>query len=164
MMTPTIYKNNTFKNYIIEITAAIFILLFVYTAVSKFMNIQKFQVSLQSSPVLSFAPEIISVAIPVIEIVIASLLFFPATRKWGFISSLILMTGFTFYIAYMLLFSPKLPCSCGGIVGELSWRQHLFVNLILTSLAATAVFIQTKFFIAINRTSRKPVNRVGANF
>jgi hypothetical protein len=59
----------------------------------------------------------------------------------------------------MLLFTPKLPCSCGGVLKNLSWKEHLMFNFCFTAIA----FIGWRFskknkdFIAINRLSRTPV-------
>jgi hypothetical protein len=49
------------------------------------------------------------------------------------------MCIFTVYIGCMLLFAPDLPCSCGGIIRQLSWKQHLLLNLFLLVLAGIAV-------------------------
>ena len=32
----------------------------------------------------------------------------------------------------ILIYSPYVPCSCGGIVSALSWTQHLILNIGLT--------------------------------
>jgi hypothetical protein len=164
MINSSTLKKTAFYKKFNEIIAAVFILLFVYTAVSKLSDLQKFKATLVSSPLLSSVAKPISIGIPILELAIAALLFFPGTRRWGLAASLLMMIVFTCYIAYMLLFTSRLPCSCGGVIGELSWTQHLALNLVLTSLAAAAVYMEAKIFIAINRGSRKPVNRVGINF
>ncbi len=141
-----------------EVIAALFILLFVYTACSKLLQYEQFKGMLSKSPLISQYSGLLSIAIPITELIIAMLLFFPRTRREGLILSLLLMMLFTIYIAYMMLFSSHLPCSCGGIVQKLSWKQHLFLNLFLIVIAATTVN-QHKVFIAINRGNRKPVEQ-----
>jgi hypothetical protein len=139
-----------------DLIAALFILLFVYTASSKLMQLQHFMDVLKNSPLVGDYAGSISVVLPLIELVTAILLFLPRTRKEGLLLSLLLMILFTVYISYMLLFNAHLPCSCGGVISRLSWKEHLLFNVVLTVIAAITVF-QNKIFIAINRSNRKPV-------
>lgn len=140
-------------------SAAFYLLVFLYTGINKLWFHQKFQVALMKSDLLSDYAVPLSWAIPILEIVISILLFFPGTRKAGLTMSIGLMAVFTFYIAYMILFTPDLPCSCGGIISALSWPQHLALNIFLLLLGLIALLPPTKndLFIAINRRSRKPV-------
>lgn len=128
----------------IEIITAIFILLFVYTAVSKLLSYRLFVISLQKSPVIGFASGLLGWAIPLIEILISVFLFLPQLRIFGLVASFCLMLLFTIYIAYMVIASSHLPCSCGGVISRLSWSQHLWLNVFLTVLAASAVYLQKK--------------------
>jgi hypothetical protein len=128
----------------IEIIAALFILLFVYTATSKLLSHQTFVISLHKSPLLSFASGFLAWAVPVIEIAISVLLFVPRLRRTGLVSAFGLMTLFTAYIAFMLMTSSHLPCSCGGIISKLSWQQHLWLNVFLTALAATSICLNNR--------------------
>ena len=132
-----------------EIISALFILLFVYTATSKLLSHQAFVINLEKSPLIGFASGLLSWAVPIIEIVISVLLFVPRFRKTGLVSSFGLMTVFTVYIAYMLTTSSHLPCSCGGVISKLTWQQHLWLNVFLTLLAATAMYlnIRQKFLL-----------------
>jgi putative oxidoreductase len=140
-------------------SAAIYLLVFLYTGINKLWFHQEFQATLSRSDILSTHAIVLSWAIPIIEIVISILLFAPPTRKSGVIASLALMTVFTIYIGYMMLFTPDLPCSCGGIISALSWPQHLFLNIFLVLLGLISILppSRLKLFIAINRRSRKPV-------
>ena len=141
---------------LVDLVAALFILVFVYTATSKLMQLEHFETVLKTSPLIGGYTRYLSVMLPAIELATAVLLFFPGTRMRGLVLSLALMILFTVYISYMLVFNEHLPCSCGGVIGRLSWKEHLFFNFILTVVAVTAVF-HNKIFIAINRGSRKPV-------
>jgi putative oxidoreductase len=126
------------KRTFIEIIASLFVLLFVYTALSKLFLPEKFKWALGKSPLISSYKDIIVWAIPSVELALALLLFFPKTRRWGLLSSFILMSIFTVYISYMMLFTPKLPCSCGGIIQYMTWKQHLVFNILFTALAGWA--------------------------
>jgi hypothetical protein len=140
-------------------SAAIYLLVFLYTGINKLWFHQKFQVALMKSDLLAPYALFLSWAIPLIEIAISIFLFFPRTRKTGLIASVSLLAAFTLYIGYMMLFTPDLPCSCGGIISALSWPQHLILNIFLLLLGLISILPPTrnKLFIAINRRSRKPV-------
>jgi len=145
-------------------SSALFILLFVYTAVSKLVDPISFRIVLSKSPWIHDQASLLVWLIPVFELMVSLLLLIPALRLAGFIGSLVLMLAFTGYITAMILYAPHLPCGCGGIIRQLSWRQHLVVNSFFIVLAIVAIGLYlnislfNKLFIAINRRSRKPVN------
>lgn len=132
------------RNTIVEIIAALFILLFVYTAVSKLMEGVKFEVVLGKSPLIADYAAFISWALPVTELLVALLLLFPRTRLLGLYSSATLMTIFTAYLAYMIAFTPKLPCSCGGVLRHMNWNQHLLFNVFFLLLALWGILLSKK--------------------
>ena len=151
--------SNRLKFIFCEIISATFIFLFVYTAVSKIIFRESFAYVLSRSPLVGELSNFISWMIPSAEISISCLLLIPNFRRLGFLFAALLMTLFTLYIAYMLLFTPELPCSCGGVLKNLDWPEHLLFNICF----AVVAFIGWRFskankdFIAINRISRTPV-------
>jgi len=147
------------KTIVPDIISALFILLFVYTALTKLMEHESFRAVLSQSPLIGINATILSWVLPILELFTATLLFIPTMRKWGFASSLILMFFFTCYITYMILFARDLPCSCGGVISAMTWPEHLIFNIFFTALAAIALrpTLKNKLFIAINRNSRTPV-------
>jgi uncharacterized membrane protein len=151
--------NSKLNSWLVEIVAAVFILLFVYTALSKLHDQDTFQTVLTKSPLIGQNANYVSWLLPMTELIVAALLLIPKTKIIGLQVSFLLMCVFTAYIIYMLHFTPKLPCSCGGVLKNLSWREHLALNAFLTILALLGIFLSTKnkFFIAINRKSRIPV-------
>ena len=40
------------------------------------------------------------------------------------------MTMFTVYIILILNFSDFVPCSCGGVLENLSWKEHVVFNVL----------------------------------
>lgn len=147
---------------LIQITRAIrylLIFLFTYTGLSKLVDHNTFVTSILLSPVLHDQALIIAWIVPMIELLIVALLLSNKYMRTGLLCSLIMMIGFTIYIAYMILFLKNLPCSCGGILKELSWSHHILLNSCFILLITISLLITTphKFFIAINRISRKPV-------
>lgn len=129
---------------IIEIIAALLILLFVYTAVSKLTEQAAFIYVLKKSPLVSDFASTIAWSLPTIELIIALLLMFPATRTIGLYASAIVMSVFTIYIAYMMAFTPQLPCSCGGVLKQMTWNQHLVFNIFFTLLAIWGIMLSKK--------------------
>ena len=127
------------KSIFISFIAAAFVLLFVYAATSKLIEFSKFEVQLGQSPMLTGISAIVAVAIPVIEIIPAGLLFFEKTRLAGLYVSFSLMVMFTAYIVAVTQFSDYIPCSCGGILQKMTWNQHLVFNIVFTCLALAGV-------------------------
>jgi hypothetical protein len=66
-------------------------------------------------------------------------MFIPRFRLKALYTSLLLMIGFTLYIILLLRFSSDLPCSCGGILEQLTWPQHIVFNSIFAFLAILAI-------------------------
>lgn len=129
------------RNILLDIVCGLFIFLFVYTAVSKFRDFYAFRQVLSTSPLLHQAAPLIAWVLPVTELSIGALLFFPSSRKIGLYASLTLMLVFTIYIAYMLLFTPQLPCSCGGVFKKLSWREHFVFNTAWILLSLIGIWL-----------------------
>lgn len=127
------------RHILVEIISALLILLFVYTGINKLTEGVQFRRVLSVSPLIGSMARIISWLLPIGELSIALLLFFPALRKWGLLASLVLMTVFTLYINYMIFFTPARPCSCGGVLRQMTWKQHLAFNIFFTFLAATGL-------------------------
>lgn len=136
-----------------EIVVALFVLLFMYTAIAKLQDIPKFTYVLGESPLIGKSAHIIGWAIPITELALTTLLFIPQTRTIGLISSTILMALFTGYIIYMLRFADKIPCSCGGVVEQLSWRGHLLLNSLFVASGITSIIVRLRYksFFAIKQ-------------
>ncbi len=90
------------RKTIIEIITVLFILLFVYAAVSKLLDYEKFRVQLGQSPLLTAFAGWVALIIPAAEILVSLLL---ATRRWrlvGLYAAFSLMVMFTAYIIVIL--------------------------------------------------------------
>lgn len=129
---------------IIDIISFLYIILFLYTGISKFLEFPIFKVFLSDVPVLKpFAP-FIAWFIPTLEILLSIGLFIDRFRKINMYLSVLLMILFTVYIAGLMLFSPQLPCSCGGIIAALSWPAHLVFNSSFIALGVWAIYLLKK--------------------
>ncbi|AWG22850.1 hypothetical protein FFWV33_15600 [Flavobacterium faecale] len=133
----------TIKNGIIEIICLLYILLFVYAAVSKLLDFENFQVQLGQSPLLSAFAGWASWGVVIVELIISILLSFPKWRLFGLYAAFSLMTMFTTYIIIILNFSPFVPCSCGGILEDLGWTEHLVFNIGFIFLALIGIILAT---------------------
>ncbi|MRG49003.1 hypothetical protein GFS24_28095 [Chitinophaga sp. SYP-B3965] len=129
------------RNMMINIISAIFIFLFVYTALSKLYTHKLFAQSLEETPIIGHIGIYIAILLPLIELGISLLLLIPRTRKWGLYSTLTLMIVFTLYIGYMIVFTPNRPCTCGGVIEKMTWTQHLVFNIVFTLLALAGVIL-----------------------
>ncbi|MBO9636013.1 MAG: hypothetical protein J7578_23115, partial [Chitinophagaceae bacterium] len=97
------------RKAIVDIIAALLILLFTYTAVSKLMTWDLFRFLLGQAPGIGKQAGWLFIAIPAVELIIAALLFFPSTRLKGLYASLALMLLFTMYVIYMVQHGGNLP-------------------------------------------------------
>lgn len=137
--------SQTHRAILIKSIGFLFIVLFVYAAVSKLLDFKTFTVQLAQSPLLSAYAGFIAWTVPGIEILIACLLILERFRTVALYASFTLMVMFTAYILIILNFSDFVPCSCGGILEKLSWTQHLIFNVIFIALAGLAILLTTHF-------------------
>lgn len=130
--------------FIIDLISASILLLFLYTAVSKLLDYDHFKSVMILSPLLHPFAGIIAWALPIFEIGIVLLLLFSKTKLNGLYTAFVAIVIFTIYIIYMIIFTPRLPCSCGGILKSLTWTEHIFLNLFLLLLIGIAIVLSTK--------------------
>lgn len=114
----------------VEFICILFIFLFVYAAISKLIDFQKFHIQISQSPLLTKYSVFIAWFIPIIELATAALLLFDRTRLIGLYAGFSLMTMFTVYIVVVSQFSEHVPCSCGGVIENLTWTEHLIFNVV----------------------------------
>ena len=133
------------KSVIIEFITMLYILLFVYAATSKLLDFDTFQVQLGQSPLLSAFARWVAFGVPFLEFFIVLLLVFPKWRLIGLYAAFSLMVLFSTYIVVILNFSSFVPCSCGGILENMSWTQHLVFNVLFVILALFGIYIMMAF-------------------
>lgn len=129
------------KSVAIEVISLLFVILFLYTGISKLMEYGVFKEQLAQSPVLKPIAPVIAWGLPLTELAVAVLTFIPNYRLSGLYVSLVLMVLFTGYIIAILSFSKELPCSCGGVLADLSWPEHLVFNGSYIALALTGILL-----------------------
>jgi uncharacterized membrane protein YphA (DoxX/SURF4 family) len=131
-------ENNS-KRIFIELVCLLYVLLFVYAAVSKLMDFENFKVQLGQSPLISTFASWVSWLVPLVELFIAILLVFPKSRIYGLLAALSMMIMFTAYIFIILNYSAFVPCSCGGILEKMDWTEHLIFNFVFVIVAIFAI-------------------------
>jgi uncharacterized membrane protein YphA (DoxX/SURF4 family) len=132
------------RSTIVEAIALLFIILFLYTGISKLMEYDIAVEQIVLTPRLAPAAKTIVIILPVIEILTAIALFIPQTRKYGLWASLALMILFTGYVTYIINYNDQLPCTCGGVLEQLSWPQHLILNTVFIILAIIGILLLRK--------------------
>lgn len=155
--------SSSIKKNIVLTISYLYILLFVYAAVSKLLDFESFKVQVGQSPMLSIYADWISPAVIGIELLVVLMLLNRNTKMTALFLSLGLMTMFTSYIFILLHYSSFVPCSCGGVLEKMSWNAHLIFNIIFVLLAALAIIVNGK---PENRTSagKKKCNSIKGIF
>lgn len=125
-----------------EILCLFFIALFVHAGLAKLIDHDLFvtQIS-QNKPLEPFAG-FLSIALPVVELLISLLIAIPRFRRLGLYAFTSLMAIFSIYITIILSFAEDIPCSCGGILSGMGWRTHLIFNILTVALAVGAIKLQ----------------------
>jgi uncharacterized membrane protein YphA (DoxX/SURF4 family) len=147
------------RKLIADSIAWLFILLWIYAAANKLLDVQTFKVKLGQSPLLTPIAGFVAWFIPMAEVLIAVLLVRERTQLTGLYASFGLMVLFTGYIITITQFSDFIPCSCGGILEHMTWNQHLIFNIGFVALAVIGILANPSNHISLQRirTSRKPV-------
>ena len=121
------------------------ILLFSYTAFAKLINIPLFTSEMHNQPMPLWFSSVLVYLLPVLEILIVIALLMDHYRLLGMMAALFLMLLFTAYTLLILLHVfPRVPCSCGGVIKQLSWKQHLAFNLVFDGLCIWGLFLHDR--------------------
>ncbi|NCU03365.1 MAG: hypothetical protein GXC73_05205 [Chitinophagaceae bacterium] len=134
-------------SFTIRVSCFLLLALFFYTGISKLFQHDVFLYSLHKVVFLRYGAASLSYIVPLTELLVALLLFFPRTQYYGLQISLVLLSVFTVYLLLMLLFVADLPCSCGGVLSKMSWQQHVWFNLffIVLNIAGLYSFRKTSY-------------------
>jgi hypothetical protein len=135
-----------------EAVTVLYIILFLYTGIDKITNYLVFREQLEVSAILTYVATLIASILPCVELITVVLLAIPKLRLKGLYVSLCLMVIFTGYIVAILCFDKDLPCSCGGLISQLSWKQHLIFNTLFIALAILGIYTEKK-----NKSIRRKV-------
>lgn len=130
-----------YKTIFIQGVVYLLTIVFLYAGFLKLMDLNTFYYQLGKSPLIPFGWNKVAGNFIVFFEFFLAVLFYYKRLKLFLILSLFLMMFFSIYISYLLYFSYFIPCSCGGILNELSWKSHLIFNCSLTCLGIAAYLI-----------------------
>jgi putative oxidoreductase len=139
------------RQHLLNIGIALLLLLYSYTAISKFLDQYRYVFQMKLSPfslVKNFA-QFWGWFIPLTEITIVIGLCFEKTKKQALMISLGLLIIFEIYIVGMLMTGLKLPCACGGVIAFMSWKVHVLFNAIFITINIVAIRLLRTEKIAI---------------
>ena len=153
--------------FIAKLTNMLFMVLFVYTATSKLLTFDYFELQLSRMPLISVYSAYLVWMVPCIEYIIVILLLFPKHVRSAYYLSLGLLTGFTSYLIWVLNSGKSVPCSCGGVLTTLSWKAHILFNMTCMAMAVVSILILNhqknnlyqNHFCAESGEDRKPVKK-----
>ncbi len=129
------------RSVIVELICFLFIGLFMYAALSKLLDNEKFTVQILQSPLLAPFAFWITWMIPGVEILCSIFLMIYRLRLIALYAALTLMVTFYSLHSGYFIFSDKIPCSCGGILESLGWREHLVFNVTFVLLSVLAIYL-----------------------
>lgn len=131
------------KHFILQTICFLLCILFFYAASMKAMEFSQFTADIAKSPLLANIPPVITGVLTIVtEVVAAILVALPGTRKAGLYLSAFLMLSFSLYMSVLYFFYTNIPCSCGGILGQMGYPTHIVFNIAFTLLAFTGILLQ----------------------
>ncbi|WP_368677976.1 MauE/DoxX family redox-associated membrane protein [[Flexibacter] sp. ATCC 35208] len=126
----------------------LFITMFVYAAVSKWMDFNVFVSQMHKQPFPAQLLPLLVWGIPFTELCVSLLLMLEKTRFTGLKIATGMMILFTGYIILIeLRYFGEIPCSCGGAIVQFTWVQHLYFNLFFVSIGLVAILLIRKMNI-----------------
>jgi hypothetical protein len=137
-------SNQGIHSKLVTLFSLLLTLLFVYTAVSKLIELDTFQWRMERMPYIAPYASLLSWAVPFLELIIAGILWLPRYQIMALYASFILLGSFTLYILLVLKFSDSIPCSCGGAISTLGWTDHILLNISFMVLALLGILWSKK--------------------
>jgi uncharacterized membrane protein YphA (DoxX/SURF4 family) len=141
---------------ILQILRLSLIALFTYASIVKLSDVGSFQQQLSQSPLIgNQLITWVSYGVPTSEIIIVILLAIDRLLEMGAFLSFLLMMFFTVYLSGLILFYDKVPCACGGILGQMSYPIHITFNSVFC-LAALVLYIKNDTLVNEVKTNDHP--------
>jgi len=145
-------------NIVDKVSKLLLILLFAYTGSSKLLGHQLFLSQLMQIQMLNTIAAPVSFLLPAVEILTAIFLAIDKMEILGLWLAAFLMTTFTIYVAGMLILKSSLPCTCGGVISSMTWKQHLLFNIFFMLLSWSALLHYYNPVNKIISTNKKEVS------
>lgn len=131
----------------ILVSCLILVFILAYTTASKLFNWPHYIRAMLAQPFAGWLNHLLVYAVPALETIAIMLLLIQSTRKTGLWLTTALLFLFTAYAAWILRTGQdKTTCACGGLFSQLSWKNHLLVNTVITLLALLTSIFYNKLF------------------
>lgn len=142
-------------NQISRFIAAALVILYFYTAISKMIDYTAFRGQMLNQAFPSWVAHLLIWLLPPAELLAVLMLTTQSLRLAGMWLSTLMMSAFTVYIGLVLTdFYDRTPCSCGGVVSQLSFQGHFVFNLFFLALSILGVMLARKG--ASSQNTKKP--------
>ena len=127
------------KFSLVQIIRVLLITLFTYAGISKLLVSHVFEQQLFQSPVIpqQIVPYL-TYFLPGFEILLAASLIADQFIKFSLLIAFMVMLFFSLYLIGLIIFFTKVPCACGGILGDMGYPTHIIFNMIFTFLTGYA--------------------------
>lgn len=133
------------RKIMVEVICSLLVLLFLYTSISKLLDFKHFIANMNNQPFPNWITPWLVRILPATEILIVAGLLFEKTRLAALWASFLVMLLFTIYTLLVLLhFFGWVPCSCGGVITQLTWGQHLVFNLFFTGISLAGIILKKR--------------------
>ena len=143
-MSSIINETHLSSGQLCNILAALIAIMFFYAASSKLLHFKTTKKEMMKQVFPKFIALQLAWIVPITELIVTSLLMITSTQLLGFYAAAILMTFFSIYISVTTtgIFG-DIPCSCAGILKNMSYNWHLVFNLFFLLLAVAGINIQS---------------------
>jgi putative oxidoreductase len=136
--------------FCVKLVPLLLVILFAYTGTAKLIGHQKMLSQLQDTGLPGPLPQLAAYLVPIAELLIALLLIFESSRLVGLWTAAIALFFFTGYVA-VILSGGHIPCSCGGVIAAMNWKQHLYFNIFFLLLSILSLYYHKKYYAHIRK-------------
>lgn len=130
---------------IIQVIVSLLIVLFLYATIAQFVWRNTYNAQFHRVLPNHISAAIIEWSLPVAQLLLAYLLWRPATRLAALIFSLAIVGCFTVYLVIMLPEAGQSACHCGELWQTITVGSNILFNLFIIILIATAIVLTGRF-------------------
>lgn len=130
----------TNKTRYINLITAVLATLFCYAAASKLLNYEQSEQEMLNQVFPNSIALMLTWLVPSVELIVSLLLLMKTTQYIGLWAAALLLLAFSMYIAVVMtgVFG-RVPCSCGGILKNMSYGTHLLFNILFMLAACSGI-------------------------
>jgi putative oxidoreductase len=130
------------KMIVLEIICFLLIGMFLYAAVSRWLDFKTFIADINNQPLPNQLTNWLVYIIPALQVLAALALVFEKFRLAGFWLCLTITLLYIIYNTLVLAnYFGRIPCTCGGMIKHLTWTQHLIFSLFFAGISLTGIIL-----------------------